>query len=129
MRVSERTRRTAGAANSSRMWDPVHEVLLDRDNRLLLMRSPLLHHYHVLSGRGRGDLAAGLWLQVVLVFEMGAYMTFPPCWYFMIKLKCSPEVYMGDFPLICFLRGSSTASETAKYVAAHRAQLPLQNCF
>lgn len=31
--------------------------------------------------------------------ETDACMTFPPCWYFMIKLKWSPEVHTGDFPL------------------------------
>lgn len=37
------TQRTVGPANTSRMWSPVHEVLLDRDNRFLLMRSPAAH--------------------------------------------------------------------------------------
>lgn len=60
---SERTQWTAGPANTSRMWNPVHEVLLDRDNRLLLMSSPTthfppLHHHRDLSGHG-GNLGDG----------------------------------------------------------------------
>lgn len=32
-------------------------------------------------------------------FWNGQCMTFPPCWYFMIRLKWSPEVTKGEFPL------------------------------
>lgn len=51
---SERTRWTAQSANSSRMWKPVHEVLLDRDNSLLLMRSPTAIQWTRLGNAGRG---------------------------------------------------------------------------
>ena len=61
---SDRTWRTVGAANISRMWKAVHEVLLDTDNRLLLMKSLAALQWSVWE-----ILATGLWLQVVLILR------------------------------------------------------------
>lgn len=81
------------------MWNPVHEVLLDRDNRHLLMRSPPpLFITAVSSAAALGKLGDEFVVTSGPGLETDACMTFPPCWYFMIKLKWSPEVHTGDFP-------------------------------
>lgn len=58
-----------------------------------------LHHRCVFSSR-----AGKTWRWVCgykwsWFLKTDACMTFPPCWYFMIKRKRSPEVHTGDFPL------------------------------
>lgn len=114
----ERTQRTVGAANGSRMWNSLHEVLLDRDKRLQLMRSPmcsppLLHHSSSFKQPDWKTLASGLWLQVVLVLKWVHTWLFHLAGFSWLSLKWPLEPNVG---------GSTSTSETAKMERQKRAR-------